>query len=120
MKTILISTGIILASVFSAQASADQMECYIDTQAYDQYTANYCSALIYGKSKATAVFRVVGNGSDIDSVVWSNAASSCGVSGTSCSFSIKSFRGYKAEATVLYTNGTWSKVSATASFEDGR
>ncbi|MBB1384550.1 hypothetical protein H5119_03105 [Pseudoalteromonas sp. SG45-5] len=120
MKTTLISMGIVLASIFSAQASADQMECYVDTQAYDQFTPNHCSALIYGKNKATAVFRVIGNGSDIDSVVWSNAASSCGVSGTSCSFSIRSFRGYKAEATVLYTDGTWSKVSATASFEDGR
>ncbi|MBG9996012.1 hypothetical protein I6F50_13150 [Pseudoalteromonas sp. NZS127_1] len=120
MKTILITTGIILASIFSAQASADQMECYVDTQAYDQFTPNHCFAVIYGKRTATAVFRVVGNGSDIDSVVWSNAASSCGVSGTSCSFSIKSFKSNKAEATVLYTDGTWSKVSATASFEDGR
>lgn len=120
MKNILISTGIALASIYSAQASADQMECFVDTQAYDQFTANHCTALIYGKTETTAVFRVIGDGADIDSVIWSNAASSCGTSGTSCSFKIKAFKLNKAEATILYTDGRWSKVSATASFEDGR
>jgi len=120
MKNILISTGIVLASIFSLQASADQMECYVDTQAYDQFTANRCIALVYGKIETTAVFRVIGDGSDIDSVIWSNAASSCGTSGTFCSFKIRAFISNKAEATILYTDGRWSKVSAIASFEDGR
>ena len=120
MKKVLTIATLLAASVFSVQASASSMECYVDTQAYDQYTPNRCMALIYGQNKATAVFRVIGNGSAIDSVIWSNAAQSCGTSGTSCSFEIRSFKPYKAEATILYTNGSWSKVSVIASFEDGR
>jgi len=120
MKKVLTALGLLLSGAFSVHASADSMECYVDTQAYDKYTPNRCFALVYGQTNATAVFRVVGNGSAIDSVIWSNAASSCGTSGTSCSFQIRAFRSYKAEATILYTDGRWSKVAATASFEDGR
>ncbi|WP_151173939.1 hypothetical protein [Pseudoalteromonas ruthenica] len=120
MKTLIASAALLIGGLFSAQASADSMECYVDTQAYDQFTPNRCFALVYGATTSTAVFRVVGNGSQIDSVIWSNAASSCGTSGTSCSFEIRAFRPYTAEATILYSNGSWSKVSATASFEDGR
>ncbi|MEZ7279671.1 hypothetical protein EXT42_15695 [Pseudoalteromonas sp. CO302Y] len=120
MKKVLTSIGLLAASVFSVHASADTMECYVDTQAYDQYTPNRCFAMVFGQTYATAVFRVVGDGSTIDSVIWSNDASSCGTSGTSCSYQIRAFRPSKAEATILYADGRWSKVSATASFEDGR
>ena len=120
MKKILTTAALIGCAIFSAQASADKMECYVDTQAYDQYTGGRCFAMVFGARSATAVFRVVGNGSNIDSVQWSGAASSCGTRGTSCSFQIRPFRPYTAEALILYSNGTWSKVSATASYEDGR
>lgn len=120
MKKYLAATAFALASSFSLSANADLMECYVDTQAYDQFRSNACFALVYGARSATAVFRVVGNGSEIDSVQWTGAASSCGTRGTSCSFTIRPFRPYKAEALILYSNGTWSRVSATASYEDGR
>ncbi|ASP37817.1 hypothetical protein CHH28_03620 [Bacterioplanes sanyensis] len=120
MKKLLAASAFIVGGFFSAYASADHMECLVDTRAHDQYTPNTCFGLVYGASTATAVFRVVGNGSNIDSVQWSGAAKSCGTSGTSCAVDIRPFRGHRAEALILYSNGTWSKVSATAFFEDGR
>ncbi|SFC69189.1 hypothetical protein [Pseudoalteromonas denitrificans] len=117
----LLKTGILLASsLFGAQAMAVNMECYVDTQAYDHYTTNHCEALVWGASTATAVFRISGASKPIKSVIWSNAASSCGTSGTSCSFTIRAFRSNKAEALILYQDNTWGTASATALFEDGR
>ena len=116
-----LKAGILVASsIFGSQAMAANMECYVDTQAYDQFTANHCAALIFGANKATAVFRIVGASKPINSVIWKDAAKSCGTSGTFCSISIRAFRPNKATATILYTDGTWDTASATASFEDGR
>jgi hypothetical protein len=121
MKKILQASLLCLSSVATSQAFSAEMECYIDTQAYDHYTANRCFAMVWGARKATAVFRVSGANKDINTVIWSDKASSCGSStSTSCSFSIGPFAPHKASATVLYSDGSWEKVSATASFEDGR
>ncbi|MBU2970049.1 hypothetical protein KO527_11870 [Pseudoalteromonas sp. C2R02] len=116
-----LKAGILVASsVFGSQAMAANMQCYVDTQAYDHFTADHCEALIFGANKATAVFRIVGASKPIDSVIWKDAAKSCGTSGTFCSVSIRAFRTNKATATILYSDGTWGSASATASFEDGR
>jgi hypothetical protein len=116
-----VSTSVLLASsLFASQAFSANMECYVDTQAYDQYTPGHCEALIYGARSATAVFRIAGANKPISSVIWGDKASSCGTSGTSCSFIIRPFRVNKATATILYQDGTWEAASATASFEDGR
>ena len=117
----LLGFGLLLStSLFSVQGLAASMECYVDTQAYDQYTQGHCNAVIYGARTATAVFRVTGASKPVDSVIWGDKAASCGTSGTSCSFSIRSFSVNKASATILYQDGTWDTASATASFEDGR
>jgi hypothetical protein len=120
MKKMLSVAAVIATGLFSTQAAAADMECYVDTQAYDQYSKGHCFALIYGASSATAVFRIAGANKPISSVIWGDKASSCGTSGTSCSFTIRPFRPYKATATILYQDGTWEATSATASFEDGR
>ncbi|WDE07107.1 hypothetical protein SG34_009550 [Thalassomonas viridans] len=117
----LIGAGLVLASSFvAAHASAATMECYVDTQAYDSFTPNQCFAVVWGQSRTTAVFRIAGStGKPINQVIWSGAASSCGVSGSSCSISIRAYKTYTARATVLYQDGTWDTASATASFESG-
>ena len=118
MKKI-IGAGLLLASSFVAsQASAATMECYVDTQAYDTFTPHQCFAVLWGQSKTTAVFRIAG-GKPINQVIWSGAASSCGVSGSSCSISIRAYKTYTARATVLYQDGTWDTASTSASFESG-
>jgi hypothetical protein len=120
MKNLLSVAAVIATGLFTSQASAADMECYVDTQAYDHFTSGHCFALIYGASSATAVFRIAGANKPISSVIWGDKASSCGTSGTSCSFTIRPFRANKASATILYQDGTWETASATASFEDGR
>ena len=47
MKKVLTALGLLLSGAFSVHASADSMECYVDTQAYDKYTPNRCFALVY-------------------------------------------------------------------------
>ena len=117
----LITAGILVASsLFANQAMSATMECYVDTQAYDQYTPNRCDAIVWGARSATAAFRITGASKPINSVIWGDKASSCGTSGTSCSFTIRPFFPNKATATILYQDGTWETASATASFEDGR
>lgn len=116
-----ITAGILVASsLFANQAMSATMECFVDTQAYDQYTPNNCDAVIFNARSATAVFRVTGTNKPISSVIWGDKASSCGTGGTSCSFSIRPYFSNKATATILYQDGTWEAASATASFEDGR
>ncbi|MCL1037256.1 hypothetical protein L2750_08825 [Shewanella submarina] len=113
----LLAVGALTA--FDTEAAA--VECYVDTQAYDQYTAGHCFSMVWGARTATAVFRVNGANGQISQVIWGDAASGkCG-SGTHCSFTIRPFRPYRATATILYADGTWENATpATASFEDGR
>ena len=119
MKSMMVGL-LILGALTAFDSEAATVECYVDTQAYDHYTPNTCSAAIRGARESTAVFRVTGTSSQISQVIWGDDASGkCG-SGTHCSFTIRAFRTYKATATVLYADGTWDSASATASFEDGR
>jgi opacity protein-like surface antigen len=120
MKKMLSAAAIIATGLFASQASAAVMECYIDTQAYDHYSAGECSAIIYGASQATAVFRVTGSNKPVNSVIWGGATKSCGTAGTNCSITIRSYRVNNATATILYQDGTWDTASAIATFEDGR
>lgn len=115
-----VTLSLLSLTAIMGSAYASQMECYVDTQAYDHFTPNHCTALVYGARSATAVFRISGADSQIDKVIWSGATKSCGTSGTSCSITIRSMKPYRATATVLYSNGQWESVQATASFEDGR
>ncbi|QLE84220.1 MULTISPECIES: hypothetical protein [Shewanella] len=117
----LIATGVLVASsFFSLQTSAATMECFVDTQAYDNYTADRCDAIVWGARTATAVFRITGTNKPINKVIWGDKATGCRQSGTSCSFTIRAFVPNKASATILYQDGTYDTASATASFEDGR
>jgi hypothetical protein len=115
----LLSVGLLLASSFAAsQAVATEMQCYVDTQAYDNYTSNACFA-INPATSTTASFRVTATNGTINSVIWGGDASSCGTAGTSCSITVRAYRQYNATATILYSNGTWETVSANASYERG-
>lgn len=116
----LLSVSLLLASSFVAsQATATEMQCYVDTQAYDNYTSNRCFAM-NPASSTTANFRITATNGAIDSVIWGDHASSCGTTtGTTCSITINAYRSYTGSATILYTDGTWEKVSAKASYERG-
>ncbi len=121
MKLLISSIILAAASFTSFGSSAAQMECYVDTKAYDQFTPNRCFSMVWGQRTSTAVFRVANTTKAISNIIWQDDASSCGSgSNTHCSFTVYSFQTYTGTATVLYADGTWEKVSAKASFEDGR
>ena len=119
MKKLLSAALLVVSSLATSQAFATTMECVVDPPAYDYFNPNHSSDVIYGANKAKVVFRIV-DSKPVRSVIWKDAAQSCGTSGTSCSFSIYPFREYTATATVLYQDGTWDTASAIAFFEDGR
>lgn len=52
-----ITAGVLVAGSFMAQsASAATMECYVDTQAFDQYTPNHCFAIVWGHAQQRQYF----------------------------------------------------------------
>lgn len=115
----LLSFGLLLASSFAtSQVTATEMQCYVDTQAYDNYTSNRCFAL-NPASSTTANFRVTATNGSINSVIWGEDTSSCGTAGTSCSITVRAYKTYTGSATILYSDGTWETVSAKASYERG-
>ncbi len=120
MNKIITASVLVASTFFTNETMAASMECYVDTQAHDQYTVGRCMAIVWGARRATAVFRVTGTDKPISSVMWGDKASSCGSSGTSCSFQIPGYSSHRATATILYQDGTWETTYARASFEDGR
>ena len=119
MKKLLQASVLIVSSVIASQAISAEMECYVDTQQFDNFTPSYCVSLVWGAQYADAIYRVSGANKAIDKVIWEGVASGKGCTGTSCTVSIRAFRPSTAKATVLYTDGTWESVSATAELENG-
>lgn len=103
--------------LFSGSSFATTMSCYVDTPAYDQYSANFCFAV--GQSRTTtASFKLTNTSGTIHKVLWSGTGtSSCSQSSTTCNVSIRHYQSVKVTADVLYTNGTWETSSATANYE---
>ncbi len=120
MKKLLQASVLIASSVIASQAFSAEMECYVDTQRFDNFTPNYCVGLVWGAQYADAVYRVSGANKAIDQVIWGGVASGKGCTGTSCVVSIRAYSVNKATATILYTDGTWENVSATAELENGK
>lgn len=116
MKKAIIGAVLTLSSL---PALANSMSCYVDTPAYDNFTTNFCSAVIFnGPTTTSAVFRVNNAPSNVQSVLWSD--SSCSSSSTTCITSVRAYKPKTVTATVLKTDGTFFQVSATAEYELGR
>ncbi|EKE77524.1 hypothetical protein [Gallaecimonas xiamenensis] len=111
----------LLAAVLALGSSstfAAGMSCYLDTAAYDEFTPNYCTEILWNKGSATAVFRI-DNVPERFYIDWHNPK--CESNATTCSAVIRVFEEYQATATLIdLTAGTVTEVSATAYFEDGR
>lgn len=118
MKKTLTALGLLLAS---GSTMAAQMECMVDTAAFDNWSAGYCMSLEYtmDNNPNDAIWRVVGTTKPISSVIWSEAAAGCASTSTYCSKPVQPYMEHVGKATVLYTDGTWTSVQATAYFETG-
>ena len=117
MKRLLSITAGSLLLGSSLSAIADGMSCYVDTRGYDQFTPDYCFAVVGGARRATAVFRI----DDLPNhytIIWNQP--NCAANQTICSTTIQAFHPYTASAYVLNLDeNSFTTVSATAEFEDG-
>lgn len=118
MKRSIIALGIFLAS---GSAMAAQMECMVDTAAYDEWTEGHCMGFEYTMDNAPndAIWRVVGTTKAVSSIIWSEKTAGCASNATYCTKSIRPYTFNRGKATILYTDGTYEIVQATANFETG-
>ncbi len=111
----------LLVGVFGLPAMAAQMECMVDTAAYDEWQVGYCSNFEYtlDNNTNTAIWRITGTTKPVHSVLWSEKTTGCASNSLYCSKEIRPYQEHVGKATILYTDGTWEAVEATASFETG-
>jgi len=103
--------------LFSGSSFATTMSCYVDTPAYDTYSANACFAVGLNRN-TTASFKLTNTSGNIHKVLWSGpGTSSCSQTSTTCNVPIRYYQTVKVTADVLYTNGSWETASANAHYE---
>lgn len=111
----------LIISTFAFSANSAQMECMVDTAAYDQWGTGHCFSFEYTLDTASnvAIWRLKNVTKTISSVIWSDKTTGCSTSATQCSKAIRPYRTHTGTATILYTDNTWEVVSAVAEFETG-
>lgn len=105
----------------SGSAFSAQMECYVDTAAYDEWSVGYCMSMEFTFDNAPndAFWRIIGVTKPVASVIWSEATAGCASNSLYCNKSIRPYQDHLGKALILYTDSTWEEVSATARFETG-
>lgn len=118
MKKTLTALGLLLAS---GTTMAAQMECMVDTDAFDSWQSPECNSFEYTLDRApnNATWRIVNITKTISSVIWSERTAGCSSSATTCTKPIPPYSYHLGKATVLYTDGTYEVLQATAQFETG-
>ncbi|WP_240221235.1 hypothetical protein [Rheinheimera hassiensis] len=118
MKKTLTAVALLLASNSSMAA---QMECMVDTDSLDTWQVSECTSFEYTLDRAVnnATWRIVNITKTISSVIWSERTTGCSSSATSCTKAIPPYSYHLGKATVLYTDGTYEILQATAQFETG-
>ena len=118
MKKTLTALALLLAS---GSSMAAQMECMVDTAAYDRWSTGGCWGFENTLDNAPndALWRIVGVTKTISSVIWQETTSGCPSNATYCTKAIRPYQEHLGKATVLYTDGTYEVVQATAQFVTG-
>lgn len=111
----------LIVGLLTLPAMAAQMECMVDTAAYDEWQVGHCPNFEYtmDNNTNTAIWRVTGTTKPVSSVLWSETTAGCASNSLYCSKEIRPYQEHLGKATILYTDGTWEAVQATASFETG-
>ncbi len=118
VQKLVLATGLLL---LASAANAANMECKVSTQQNSGWSS-YCDGMNYTFSytPVNTTFRIQNLAAPVSSVIWQGAvASTCAASATSCTVKISPYRENTVSAIVLYSNGTYETVSATAWFETG-
>lgn len=118
MKKILLP---FVVGLLSMPTMAAQMECMVDTANLDTWQVGECMSFEYtlDKVQKNAIWRITGTTKPFSSVLWSQAGAGCASNSLYCQKLIGPYVLHTAKATVLYTDGTWEALEATASFETG-
>jgi hypothetical protein len=111
----------LLFAAAALPAMAAQMECMVDTAAYDYWQAGYCPNFesTLDNQPNTTLWRITDTTKSVASVLWSDATAGCASSSLYCTKDIRPYREHVGKAIILYSDGTWEAVQATAYFETG-
>lgn len=118
MKKLLVP---LVVGMMALPATAAQMECFIDTPAYDEWQTGSCYLMEYTMdyNPNSAVWRVTGMNKPVSSILWSEATAGCTTTQEFCIQPITPYQTHLGKATILYTDGNWEMVQAPAYFETG-
>ncbi len=105
----------------SGSAFSAQMECYVDTAAYDEWSVGYCMSMEFTFDNAPndAFWRITGVTKVVSSVLWTDDTAGCSSASLECHKAIYPYQTYTGRAIILYADSSWEEVSATARFETG-
>jgi hypothetical protein len=113
-----LGSGLLL---MAGAASAANMECKVGTQQNDGWSSS-CFGMNYNFNyvPVNTTFRIQNLAAPVASVIWQGSlASACAATATSCTVKAQPYQENTVSAIVLYSNGTYESVSATAWFETG-
>lgn len=107
--------------LLSGSAFSAQMECMVDTDSLDTWSVSECYGFEYTLDRKlnNAIWRIIDIQKPISSVLWSERTTGCSSSATTCTKAIPPYSFHLGKATILYTDGTYEVVQATAQFETG-
>jgi len=97
------------------------MQCFVDTPAYDNYTPNFCMNFS-SATRTTAIFKVANLplSSSEYSLSWQTSSCSGTTATSTCSKSIRSLQQITITAVLMHSNsGKTKTLSATAIYEGG-
>jgi hypothetical protein len=116
MKKILVPLAV---GMMALPAAAATMQCMINDVV--SWRNNRCRGVEMTLDHQTnlASWRINGATKAISSVIWSGVTASCPTTATSCTKAISPYEEHLGAATILYSDGTWEAVQATAWFETG-
>ncbi len=118
MKRMIINTFLIGTTVVTGSALSSEMQCFVDTLAYDTFTSGGCLSAAPARV-TSAVFKVSSNNS-ISSIIWTGDASGqCATTDMTCSIDIRQYSSKNVGATVLYSDGTWESVPQITAWYEG-
>jgi len=119
LVTLVLACALLGPAIAATAQTPPPMSCFVDTPAYDEFTPEYCFAVIPGARFATAVFRALPPPlPNRFEVRWSDTR--CDPKSPICSVRIAAYRPKTMTALVLnFDNFTFYEVSATAELEAG-
>ena len=116
MKKLLVP---LVVGMMALPVTAATMQCMISGVV--SWKNNSCFGMEFTMDYNTnpASWRISGATKTISSVIWADTTAGCASTATSCTKPIHPYQQHLGSATILYTDGTWEAVQATAWFETG-